>query len=341
METKEPQFTKVKSAQLKGWKREYPKSAIGPFAVFFRQQDSPINLITVADTINRYYSSVERISKENRHTVKVILTDREEANHLPQNPTFTPSYCVYVPCRYVEIDGIVDEPGLNPTELIKHGVGKFRNPRMDSVRIVRCNQLVKFSSDINEYLPTKGSRVTFAGTILPDFIEYKRVLIPVRLFIPKVMYCNKCHRYGHTVKFCRNPEQPPQQVCNNCKITHSRISDCTNFKAMALKQKKQYKEAYKKHLVVSTEQRNQTTVNLKPQHEATHSHSSTQQNLQQKCSRKVTPLFTLPQLVSLICDATGVEDNWREIINTAMPFWKHLWKYIVFKIPELDHLVTI
>ncbi|EDS42956.1 conserved hypothetical protein [Culex quinquefasciatus] len=160
------------------------------------QQDFPINLITVADTINRYYSSVERISKENRHTVKVILTDREEANHLPQNPTFTPSYCVYVPCRYVEIDGIVDEPGLKPTELIKHGVGKFRNPRMES------------------------------------------------------------------------------------------------------------------------------------------------QNLQQKCSRKVTPLFTLPQLVSLICDATGVEDNWREIINKAMPFWKHLWKFIVIKIPELDHLVT-
>lgn len=77
METKEPQFAKMKPAQSASW---YPELGTGPYAVLIRQQYTPINLINVAETINRYYLSVKEISKQNRHTVKVLLTDREEAS---------------------------------------------------------------------------------------------------------------------------------------------------------------------------------------------------------------------------------------------------------------------
>ncbi|EDS43491.1 conserved hypothetical protein [Culex quinquefasciatus] len=211
METKEPQFAKVKPAQRASWLRKYPELASGPYAVLIRQQDTPINLINLADTINRYYLSIKEISKQNRHTVKVLLTDRVEANHLTQNPTFTSTYRVYVPCRNVEIDGIVDEQGLNSTDLLKHGVGKFKKTIVDSVHIIRCSQLAKYSSEQNKYLPAQGLRVTFAGTILPDFIEYKHVLIPVRLFIPKPQLNNLIKKQQH-------PRNNPK------KINHTRVT---------------------------------------------------------------------------------------------------------------------
>lgn len=341
METKEPQFAKVKPAQRASWLRKYPELASGPYAVLIRQQDTPINLINLADTINRYYLSVEEISKQNRHTVKVLLTDRVEANHLTQNPTFTSTYRVYVPCRNVEIDGIVDEQGLNSTDLLKNGVGKFKKTNMDSVHIIRCSQLAKYSSEQNKYLPAQGLRVTFAGTILPDFIEYKHVLIPVRLFIPKVMYCQKCHRFGHTERFCCNSTRTSSNFCISCEIVHHRFSDCPKFKIKAIKMKQQYKESCKKrYLAASNEQSHQETTTPKEQPKEDQPHSCNQHHHQQDCSSKVKSLFTLPQLVSLLCDAAGAEDNWREIINLAMPFWKHLWRFIVMKVPELDRFVT-
>lgn len=337
METKEPQFAKVKPAQRAGWMRQYPKSANGPFVVLIRQLDIPIKFVSLADTINRYYPTVLNISKQNRYTVKIVLTDRDEANHLTNNPTFTSSHRVYVPCHNVEIDGIVYEPGLNPKDLLKHGQGKFKNPDMESVPIVRCNQLAKFSALENKYIPANGMRITFAGTVLPDFVEYKRVIIPVRLFIPKVMYCQRCYQYGHTSKLCRNPERTPEALCTSCKTAHNRIQDCSTFKAMALKLKNQHKETSKNnYLAATTGQEQQQQGPKKP----TQTQSCDHPTPQQKPSSKVTPFFTLSQLISLICDAAGIGDDWRETINVAMPFWKHLWEFIVLKIPQLDPFVT-
>lgn len=105
--------------------------------------------------------------------------------------------------------------------------------------------------------------------------------------------------------------------------------------------KQQYKESCKKrYLAASTEQSHQETTTPKEQPKEDQPHSCNQHHHQQDCSSKVKSLFTLPQLVSLLCDAAGAEDNWREIINLAMPFWKHLWRFIVVKVPELDRFVT-
>lgn len=342
MGTIEPQFAKVKSAHHASCIRKYPDSANGPFVVMMRQLDTPINLITVADSVNRYYPSVTQISKKNQYTVKINLKERDEANHLTQNPTFTSKYRVYVPCRNVEIDGIINEHGLNPNDILKYGEGKFKNPHMKSVPILRCNQLAKFSLERNEYLPANGMRLTFAGTILPDFVEYNRVHFQVRLFIPKIMYCPRCNQYGHTAKFCRSPEQPPGNVCTRCKAVHVRIQECPNFKEMSLKLKRQYKLSYKEHHISASSGKQDSSIPLQPSEStgSTRTQPCNQKQPEQKPSSKVNPTIALPQLVSLICDVAGVEDKWRGMINTAMPFWKHLWRFIVLKIPELDNFVT-
>ncbi|EDS28572.1 conserved hypothetical protein [Culex quinquefasciatus] len=298
----------MKPAQRAGWMRQYPKSANGPIVVLIRQLDIPIKFVSLADTINRYYPTVLNISKQNRYTVKIVLTDRDEANHLTNNPTFTSSHRVYVPCHNVEIDGIVYEPGLNPKDLLKHGQGKFKNPDMESVPIVRCNQLAKFSALENKYIPANGMRITFAGTVLPDFVEYKRVISQYDF-----LYRKSC-----TVKDAINTDtlQSYAETLNGLQKPCA-LADCSTFKAMALKLKNQHKETSKNnYLAATTGQEQQQQGPKKPIQTQSCDHPTPQQ----KPSSKVTPFFTLSQLISLICDAAGIKDDWRETINVAMPF---------------------
>ena len=71
---------------------------------------------------------------------------------------------------------------------------------------------------------TNTVRVTFEGLILPEQINLLGLLIPVREFKRRQMFCEKCLKYNHTKNHCNN--KPAQQIttptpsCYQCQGEH-------------------------------------------------------------------------------------------------------------------------
>ena len=60
----------------------------------------------------------------------------------------------------------------------------------------------------------------FQDSILPDKIKIGCMNFPVRLFVPPLLWCFKCQRYGHIAVACKR-----KQMCAKCGGNH-RFTDC-------------------------------------------------------------------------------------------------------------------
>ena len=70
---------------------------------------------------------------------------------------------------------------------------------------------------------TNTVRVTFDGLLLPEFLNVDGLLIPVREFKRKQMFCNLCMRYNHTKSHCNN--KPRKTEANEKKCVHCKVDD--------------------------------------------------------------------------------------------------------------------
>lgn len=202
--------------------RAYPATAKPPYAVFFRQIEKPLDTTTISNDLHKQYRSIQQIRKITLKKIRVVVTDRNDANAIVKNKLFQ-QYRVYIPSEEVEIDGVIEDSSLNVQDILENGVGKFRNPNAPSVNILDVVQLVSSRRDGENivYDPSHSYRITFEGTALPDYLEINRALIPVRLYIPKVLMCTNCKRYGHSAKMCDNKAR-----CGKCAELHDE-SACT------------------------------------------------------------------------------------------------------------------
>ena len=71
------------------------------------------------------------------------------------------------------------------------------------------------------YQPSDLFRVTFAGSVLPNFVKLDGAFFPVRLFEQRVYECTNCKRLGHTASHCGNKFR-----CSKCGEKHAEDS-CT------------------------------------------------------------------------------------------------------------------
>ena len=72
-------------------------------------------------------------------------------------------------------------------------------------------------------MSTSFVRFTFAGKVLPDYVELHGLLLPIRLSTRKAMFCDKCLQMNHTAKMCAN-----KPVCAKCNETHT-VADFLNI----------------------------------------------------------------------------------------------------------------
>ena len=184
--------------------RMYPKWMSGPYKMFIGQKETPIKVIHIVDSLQKVYKSVGEIKKLNNFKVQIIFTDRAEANKLVTDQEYTKAYNVFISGQQVEISGTINETGIDLHDLRNRATGKFKQPGICNLPILECSQIARFSPESNKFVPSNGIRVTFHGNILPDYVEYKKILFPLKPFYPKVMYCSICHKYGHTLKFCHS-----------------------------------------------------------------------------------------------------------------------------------------
>lgn len=200
----------------------YPSSFSGPFLVYFRKKEKPINVLWISSEIYKKYKSVKEIKKISLDKLRVIFGSREDANTLLKSNIFSNSYRVYAPCDSCEISGVIYDEFLNCDDIRNHGSGTFKNQSISPVQILDCERLSKLllAGKDAKYVHSNCIKITFAGSVLPDFAIIDNVIFRVRLYYPKLMHCDHCLLFGHTSNFCSN-----KQKCSKCGERHS-SSDC-------------------------------------------------------------------------------------------------------------------
>lgn len=207
----------------------YPNGSTGPFIVFFRPKTKPLNLINITRDLTRRFSGVSEIKRVHANKIRVVVNNIIHANEIVTCELFTLEYKVYIPSRIVECDGVVTEEGLSIDELYECR-GYFKNSALNPVKIIEVKQLFSSSTQDGKtvYTPSNSFRLTFEGSALPKYIEIDKARLPVRLFVPKVMNCEKCKQLGHTTAYCCNKVR-----CIKCGEEHE-DSSCTQIATKCL-----------------------------------------------------------------------------------------------------------
>lgn len=152
----------------------------------------------------------------------VIKSARDEANDLPKCSLWNKKFRVYIAAKHVEVQGVISWPKNEEiTDFVQFGQGKFNSSLISPVKVIEAARLKKKTVvDTNEILEDTGVViVTFEGVLLPNKVNVEGLLIPVRQYRSKQMFCGKCKRYNHTEKMCNNkPVQIPADIkCVHCK----------------------------------------------------------------------------------------------------------------------------
>uniref|UniRef100_A0A1B0DIS4 Pre-C2HC domain-containing protein n=1 Tax=Phlebotomus papatasi TaxID=29031 RepID=A0A1B0DIS4_PHLPP len=219
--------------------RLYPPNFRGPYTVYIRAlEGKSINRLTIWNMLVKKFKTTVEVKKMFTDKVRVVFSDIKEANSCVQDKDFS-AFRVYIQANIVEIDGVVIMDLDENEKMLEKGVGKlekcletdikilevFRMKRK-SIRESVVSTLMESGSQTHveskiEWVPAKAVRVTFQGSILPDYIKVFGVVVQVLAFNPKVMFCEKCLRYGHTKAFCNNKRR-----CLKCGLIHDLSAVC-------------------------------------------------------------------------------------------------------------------
>lgn len=219
--------------------RYYPSDFRGPYIVYIRALEGrSINRLSMWNMILKNYKSATEIKKIFSDKIRVVFTDIKEANSIVTDKDFA-AFRVYIQANIVEVDGVVVMDHDENETVLEKGIGKLENAPEVEIKVLEVYRMKKkvvrdtIVSTLMEngpqthvekkveWVPAKAVRVTFQGSVLPDFVKILGVVVQVHAFNPKVMYCEKCLRYGHTKKFCSNKTR-----CQRCGLVHEKESVC-------------------------------------------------------------------------------------------------------------------
>ena len=112
----------------------------------------------------------------------------------------------------------------------------------------------------NRTYPLRVAKITFDGRVLPDTVIIAGQRLSIREYIPTPRQCEKCWKYGHSIKYCKaelytcpicskkghqkNDCMPNNsKMCVNCQDNHPSFSkSCAVFKKEQLIVKTRFKE---------------------------------------------------------------------------------------------------
>lgn len=253
--------------------RQYAIKSHGPFVVHIRSIKTPLESRNIAKFIRTKYKSEIVIRQVNENKIRVEFSERidatkkavvvtneqarVEANDLPNCVEWNKKYHVYIQEKDVEVIGCIKFGATQEAkEIVSHGCGKFKNPLLPEIKILEASRFMTKTEDDDKtkppkLTPTNDVRVTFSGLILPDFVVVDQMLIPVRKFHKRQMFCESCQRYNHTKAHCNNKErtaEPNEHACIHCKVDSHHTGDktCPRRKTLEKRDKDNARKAHNK-----------------------------------------------------------------------------------------------
>lgn len=167
-------------------------------------------------------NKVERIYKNGKNRLKLVMKDRTSANILVTSEKMKQKgFLCFVPTFFVTKKGIIK--GVF-TDLSEDEIKKEIELPYELQNKIRVISVKRFNrKDNDQWIPTETVQVTFRAQQLPSHIILHYVRCKVEPFIPRVLQCSKCLRYGHSFKFCKSATSR----CNTCGGDNHDTNACT------------------------------------------------------------------------------------------------------------------
>ena len=133
------------------------------------------------------------------------------------------------------------------------------NVRIQGHQINNIITYIKPAKGRRKY-PLRIAKISFEGRVLPETIVVAGQRLSVKEYVPTPRQCNKCWKYGHSVKYCKTDiyicpicsgkghqkdrcNQINNRMCINCQGSHPAFSrSCVHYKREQLIVKTQFKE---------------------------------------------------------------------------------------------------
>ena len=100
---------------------------------------------------------------------------------------------------------------MNDTELFEAVKKQFPNSKLERLK----KKVISDNGETN-IVSASTIKIYFMTESLPKNIVYDNFIYPVHPYIPKVIQCSKCLRFGHPQRYCRAKEK----FCHHCSETH-------------------------------------------------------------------------------------------------------------------------
>lgn len=138
----------------------------------------------------------------------VFLKNEKLLNELEMNAS--------IPASETEVTGVLTSV---PTDYPNKKIYQLIASSKKVIAVRRFMRRVKDNLGVVSFVPTQTVAVTFASTLLPEYVTLDHWRHEVNIYVPPVKQCLRCMKFGHIAKYCRNGE-----VCSICSDSH-------NFKA--------------------------------------------------------------------------------------------------------------
>ena len=208
--------------------RQYSEKNNGPFEVLIRKDNELLKPIKVCAYIHKHYGDkIIQTKVINTDKIRVECLDIATANKIPTDRNLTSKYKVYIPESRCEVLGMIKLTVEEDENELLNGFGKWKNSNIPQVNVLEVYRYTrKIAGEVNQDSndsehKTESVRVAFPGTLLPEYVNINGLLIKVREFIRNQRFCEKCHRYNHSAKYCLNKEK-----CKSCGSEQHKYENC-------------------------------------------------------------------------------------------------------------------
>lgn len=224
--------------KVKGYTRKYPEETKQVDLIVFLTHVEENTIFSDRDRMalskgirEHGVSGVMHLRTINKYKVGITFDLPNNANMFLQNKKLLEqlSLKASIPAGDTEVTGVLTSV---PVEMSNKEIFSLIGSSKNVIQVRRFMRRVRSDAGVG-FVPTQAVAVTFASTILPQYIYLDSWRHEVSKYIPPVKQCLRCLRYGHIAKFCRNAE-----VCSICTSNHnfkscqvdSKDAKCANCK---------------------------------------------------------------------------------------------------------------
>lgn len=216
----ETESQKYKDFRVADYTRYYPEEGGNAEYIVFMESknEHPLgtrDMMSLANCLKRYNKGIKQLQRINKYKIGVVFERSGLANAALKNKTFLESYELKasIPASASEVTGVITHV---PIELSNSQIHAALTTTKNIVCIRRFMRKTRMDNGQVKMEPTKTVSITFSCPVLPESVDLNSWRFVLRPYIPPVMQCLKCLRYGHIAKFCKNSER-----CSICGDAHN------------------------------------------------------------------------------------------------------------------------